>query len=86
MEISLELRDLLLADEASHGVAGLRTDSEPVLDALGVKLDLRGLLQRIVRPHRFHDTPIAGPRPLNHHDAVKRLLLLADPGQTNSEH
>lgn len=75
MGISLELRDFLLSDEASHGVAGLGTDSEPMFDTLGVKLNLRGLLERVIRPHRFHDSPIAGPRPLNDHDAVKRLLL-----------
>lgn len=86
MGISLELRDLLLADEASNSVARLRTNTEPVLDALGVELDLRGLLQRIIGPHRFHNTPIAGPRPFDYHDAVKRLLLLPNPGQTNSEH
>jgi len=80
MGSSLGLRDLLLADKASNGVAGLRTYSEPMLNAVGVELDLRGLLQRIVCPYRFHDTPVAGPRPLDDHDAVKRLLLLPNPG------
>jgi hypothetical protein len=80
MGISLELRDLLLADEASNGVAGLRTDSEPMLDAISIKLYLRGLFQRIVSPHRFHNASIAGPRPLDDHDAVKRFLLLPNPG------
>src|SRR5271169_821432 len=51
-------RDLLLVDEATNGVAGLRTDSEPMFDAFGVELDLRGLLQRIVRSHQFHNTPV----------------------------
>ena len=80
MGTSLGLRDLLLADEATYGVAGLGTYSEPVLDAVDVELDLRGLLKRIVCPHRFHDTPVAGPRPLDDHDAVKRFLLLPNPG------
>src|ERR1700730_4881161 len=44
------LRDLLLADKTAHGIAGLRADPKPVLDALGVEREQSGLLQRIVRP------------------------------------
>lgn len=79
MGISLDLRDLLLPDKASHRVAGLGADSEPVFDSLRIKLNLRGLLQRVIRPHRFHNSPISRPRPFNDHDAVERLLLFANP-------
>src|SRR3984957_2315860 len=73
------LRDLLSVDEATNGVARLRTDSEPMLDAFGVELDLRGLLQRIVGSHQFHNTPVPRLAAFNHHHAVERLLLLCHP-------
>src|ERR1700692_732580 len=71
------LRDLLLVDEATNGVARLRTDSEPMLDAFGVELDLRGLLQRIVRSHQFHNTSVPWLAAFNNHPAVERLLFFA---------
>src|ERR1700675_1194648 len=80
MGTSEGLRDLLLVDEATNGVARLRTDSEPMLDAFGVELDLRGLLQRIVRSHQFHNTPVPWLAAFNNHHAIERLLLLANPG------
>jgi hypothetical protein len=79
MRISLGLSDLLLVDKATNGVARLRTDSEPMLDAFGVELDLRGLLQRIVGSHQFHNTPVPWLAAFNHYHAVKRFLLLANP-------
>src|SRR5208282_75566 len=79
MGTSLGLRDLLLVDKATNGVARLRTDSEPMLDAFGVELDLRGLLQRIVGSHQFNNAPVPWLAAFNHHHAVKRLLLLANP-------
>jgi hypothetical protein len=57
-----------------------------MFDALGVELNLRGLFQRIIRSNRFLDAAIAWPSPLDDHHAVKGLLLLANPGQTNREH
>src|SRR4029077_6945897 len=86
MGTSLGLRDLLLVDKATNGVAGLRTDSEPMLDAFGVELNLRGLFQRIVGSHQFNYTPVPWLAAFNHHHAIERFLLLANPGQTNSEH
>ena len=80
METSQGLCDLVLVDKATNGVAGLRTDSEPMLDAFGVELDLRRLLQRIVGSHQFHNTPVPWLAAFDHHHAVERLLLLANPG------
>jgi hypothetical protein len=51
-----------------------------MLDAFCVQLDLRGLLQGIVRSHCLYHAPVTGPGPLDYHYAVKGLLLLADPG------
>ena len=66
-------------DEAAHGIAGLCADSEPILDAFGIQLDLCGLLERIVRPHQFAYTAITRPRSFNDYYTVKRSLLLANP-------
>src|SRR5271155_3456518 len=79
MDTSRGLRDLLLVDKATNGVAGLRTDSEPMLDAFGVELNLRWLLQRIVGSHQLNNAPVPWLAAFNHHHAVKRLLLLANP-------
>src|ERR1700687_2031171 len=80
---ALKLSDLLLFKEAAHRIAGLRAQSHPILDALGVEFDLRRLLQRIVGPHRFLHAAITRPGPLNDHHAVKGLLFLANPCQPN---
>src|SRR5260370_35885515 len=74
-----ELSDLLLTEKAAHGITGLCSQSHPILDALRVELELRRLLQRIVRAHRFFHTPVARSCPLNDHHAVKGLLFLANP-------
>src|SRR5437660_8106963 len=81
--VTLKLRDFLQADKAAHGVAWLSARSEPVLYALGVQLDLRGLLERIIRTDQFHHPPIAGLTALNHHHTIKRFLFLSNPGQSN---
>jgi hypothetical protein len=83
---SLELRYLLLANEAADGIAGLRPNTKPMLEPLGVEFDLRGFFQRIIRPYRFDDAPIAGACALDYDNAVEWLLLLSNPGQTNSQH
>src|SRR5713101_801144 len=57
----LRLSDLLQTEEAPHRIAGLRAKSHPILDTLRVELDLRRLLQRIIRAHRFLDAAV--PRP-----------------------
>ena len=37
------LRDLLQLDETAHRIAGLCADAEPVLDAIRIQLQFRGL-------------------------------------------
>src|SRR6266404_7863880 len=81
--VTLKLRDFLQADKAAHGVAWLSARSEPVLYALGVQLDLRRLLERIIRTDQFHHTPIAGLTTLNDHHTIKRFFFLSNPGQSN---
>src|ERR1700737_3524375 len=80
-----QLRDFLLTNEAAHGVAGLCADSEPVLDAVGVELDLGGLFERVVGAHQFANAAIARAGALDHDDAIERSLLLANPRQTNRQ-
>jgi hypothetical protein len=86
MGSSLELRYLLLAYEAADGIAGLRPNAKPVFEPVGVKFNFGGFFQRIVRPYRFDDAPVAGTCALDYDDAVERLLFLSNPGQTNSQH
>jgi hypothetical protein len=86
MGFSLELRYLLLAYEAADGIAGLCPDAEPMLHAVGVQLYFCGFLQRIVRPYRLDNPPIARASTLNDYHTVERLLFLSNPGQTNSQH
>jgi len=78
---AVQLSDLLQADKAAYGITRLCANSEPMLDALVIQLQLRGLFQWIVRPHQFHDAAIARPSLLNHYDAIVRLLLLANARQ-----
>src|ERR1700730_12163680 len=76
---TLRSRDLLQANKAAHRIARLCAYSEPMLDALGVQLDLRRLLQRIVCSHRFDDPSIPRAGALDHHHSIKRFLLLSNP-------
>src|SRR6266851_3897892 len=78
-----ELSNLLLTEKAAHGIAGLCSQSHPILDALRIQLDLRWLLQRIVRAHRFLHAAVPRPGPLDDHHAVIGLLFLANSRQTN---
>src|SRR5271169_3131590 len=80
---ALWLGDLLQLQEAAHGIARLCALPQPILDALRVQLDLRRLLQRIVRAHRFLHAAVPRPGPFNHHHAVKGLFLLTNPRQPN---
>src|SRR5579862_473839 len=80
------LRDLLQLDETAHRIAWLCANAEPVLDAIRIELQFRGLFQWIVRAHQFHDAAIPRPGLLNHHYAVVGLLLFANPRQPNHQH
>src|SRR5439155_2737481 len=81
--VTLKLRDFLQADKAAHGVAWLSARSEPILHTLGVQLDLRGLLERIIRSHQLHHAPVAGLAALNHYHAIKWFLSLSNPSKAN---
>src|SRR3984885_3860607 len=80
------LRDLLQLDETAHRIAWLCANAEPMLDAIRIQLQFRGLLEWIVRAHQFHDAAIPRPGLLNHHYAIVGLLLLANPRQPNHQH
>src|SRR5262245_39070360 len=80
------LGDFLLADEAAHGIAWLRPNSQPVFHAFRIKLDFRRLFERVVCSHCFHNAAVTGPGPFHYHDTVERFLLFADSGQSNGEH
>ena len=72
------LRKFLLANEAADSIAGLCTYAKPMLDTLGIKLNLRGLFERVVSADRLLHTAIAWTRPFDHNDAIERLLLFAN--------
>src|SRR5258708_1062052 len=76
---ALRLCDLLQTEKAAHRIAGLCAQADPILDALCVELDLRRLLQWIVRAHRFFHAAVPRPGPLDDHYAVIGLLFLANP-------
>src|SRR5712692_2140891 len=78
--------DLLFAQEAADGVAGLGATAEPVFYALGIQFHLGRILQRIVRTHDFYGPAVARPPLVHHHNAVKRPLLLANSRQADSQH
>src|SRR3989449_3965607 len=80
------LGDLLTADEAADGIARLGALGQPMLDALRVQLDLRGLFQGIVGSYVFHLAAIAGATLFDDDNAIKRLLLLPNPLQTDHQH
>src|SRR5690606_9293572 len=68
-----------LLEDALDGLARLRADREPVLHPLGVDLDARGLLLRVVDPELLDRSAVAlGPR-VGDDDAVLRVADLAHP-------
>jgi hypothetical protein len=71
--------DFLLFDEASYRVAGARADTQPILDAVGIELDFRGLFERIIGSHKFANAAITGPGSFNDYYPVKGPFLLANP-------
>jgi hypothetical protein len=79
----LELSDFLLLEKTPNCITWLCPYPKPILNAIGIQLDLRGLLQWVIGPDCFTHTPVPGPGPLNYHHAVKRFLLFANSGQSN---
>src|SRR5579864_3878827 len=78
--------DLLGRQKTAHGIAGLRTARQPVLHALGVQLNQRWILERVVGPDDLDRPAIAGFALVEHDNAVKRLLLLANSSQADCQH
>ena len=58
-------------------------DSEPVLRALGVDADERGLLHRVVHADLLDDTAVALLAPVDDDDAVEGRELLAHALEAN---
>jgi hypothetical protein len=82
-ELRWKLRDFLQADETAHGVAWLSSRSKPVLYALGIELNLRRLLERILGSDQLHHPPVARLAALYHDYAIKWFLFLSNPGKAN---
>src|SRR5437879_13723693 len=80
------LGGLLGYQEAADGVAGLCTQSEPVLDPFGIEFNCCRVFAWIVGSHNFREPAVAGTPLIDHHDAINRHLLLAISSQTASEH
>src|SRR5216683_3020205 len=81
-ELEPKLSYFLQLEKTPNSIARLCSYAKPILDAVGIQLDLRGLFQWVVSPDGFTHTPIPGPGPLNDHNAIKRLFLLANSGQS----
>src|SRR5437899_6452516 len=79
-------RLVLLLQQAAHGVAGLRALADPVPCALGVDLDHRGVLPRVVVSQHLDEAPVAPRARVRDHDAVMRFLGGAGTSQTNRQH
>ena len=65
---------------------GCAPQDKPVLHALGIQLDCRRLLERIVGPHDLDRPAITGFPLVEDHNAVKRLFLLAKSSQADCQH
>src|SRR5271155_3650324 len=74
----LRLGDFFALEEAADGVAGLRALAEPILDALRVQLDFRGLFERVVSADEFAGATVTRTGAFDDHHAVKGLLFLAN--------
>src|SRR6266540_4091995 len=68
-----------LGQDRLDRLARLGADREPVLDALGVDLDPRGLLLRVVQADVLDRPAVALGARVGHHDAVLRVADLAHP-------
>src|ERR1700722_4135903 len=75
----MRLGDLLVAQETDDGIAWLGTAPQPILDPLGLELNLRRILQWVVGSHDFDKATVAGAPLVDHHDAITRHLFLANP-------
>src|SRR5438552_2733458 len=79
-------RLVLLLEQAAHGVAGLRALADPVPRPLGVDLDHRGVLARLVMTQDLHEAPVTPIARVRHHHAVVRLPRGPGPSQPDGKH
>jgi hypothetical protein len=68
--------ELAVTQEAAYSIAGLGTFANPVLDPPVIKLHSRGFLGGIVRSDNLYEPAVSRLSLLDHHDAIKRMLLL----------
>lgn len=73
----------MVAQEASDGIARLSAFTDPILHAVVLQRDGRGLLQRVVRPDDLDEPAIPGAGLFGDHHAVEWVLLLANTGKAN---
>src|SRR5437773_6167413 len=77
---SLELLPVAgLGQDRLHGLARLRADLQPVLDTVGVDLDPRGVLLRVVQAQVLDRPAVALGARVGDDDAVLRVADLAHP-------
>src|SRR5436190_1677310 len=75
--LALELLPVAgLAQQGHHRLAGLGADGQPVLDPVGVDLDQRGFLLRVVGPDVLDGATVALGARVGHDDAVLRVADL----------
>jgi hypothetical protein len=82
-ELKPKLSYFLLLEKTPNSIAWLCAYAKPILDTIGIQLDLSGLFQWVVGPDGFTHPTVPGSGPLNDHYAIIRLLLFANSGQTN---
>src|SRR5690606_24007740 len=80
LELAPVAREL---EERSDLLGRLCADAQPVLRAVGVDLDERGLLGRVVLADLFNDATVALGARVGDNDAVVRSADLAKALQTN---
>jgi hypothetical protein len=78
--------DILGLKKAANRVTGLRTDRQPVLHALGIHLNQRWFLERVVGPDNFDRPAITGFAFVEDDNAIKRLLFLSNSSQADCQH
>src|SRR5580658_5485811 len=77
---------LMVAKKAADGVAGLSALADPVVHTLAVQIHGGRRLRRVIGAHDFHEATVARAGLFGDHDAVERVLLLTNAGETNHQH
>ena len=71
------LKQLVLSQEAPHGLGGLGALAEPVLHTFRLQVDLRRFPARVVLPHDLNESAVPRALLLRYNDAIDRLLLFS---------